>query len=492
MRKQFLRAAALLTAVLLLPAPVQSFAEEETTSLTVTVYDGDTGELFHVPGVRISIWGNTPEEIEKGTWRSCGAVEWETENPCTVTVTQYHPDWVYNFDLGYNDFGSYWYSIDTERSDVRFPLSADEPNSVSLYLYKKYPESAFDGMFIYRGTYGEEQYPLFEYYYPSLDAYSGYKHFRLCYTGALAETPEYGDVYTTDQPVSPHKEGDINALGNEITITRKGTVSELFETVPMTVVHVNEVSEKAPDTREVLLSDANGKHYWFKTNESDLAVPISLGDARLGDTLDFALYQGKEPLLPLTVPEHAQTIPGDVNFDRDIDSGDIGSLQNLLHGKRSEIELDLSVSDLNGDGETDVFDLAMLKRQVTDELAAKPHITMHLHTIYGGYGVAGQDLGSGSFTTSHTVFGETQFYESYGGLFVKNAVDPFTYMDQILKVERFDEDGVKLTYMLCGEETETVLPYGEELNLETTMYTCDGINYWYNVTFTQDSAKSAE
>lgn len=114
----------------------------------------------------------------------------------------------------------------------------------------------------------------------------------------------------------------------------------------------------------------------------------------------------------------------------------------------------------------------MLKRQVTDELAAKPHITMHLHTIYGGYGVAGQDLGS--------------------GLLVKNAVDPFTYMDKLLKVEHFDEDGVKLTYMLCGEETETVLPYGEELNRETTMHTCDGINYWYNVTFTQDSAKSAE
>ena len=192
---------------------MQTAAEgEETADLTVTVCHSDTGALFDVPGVQVLIMGSTPEEFARGFMHVCGQVDWEAGNPCTVTVEKYHPDWVYEFELHDRSFGDYWYDIDTERIDVRFALSPDETTNVILYLEKKYPESAFGGMFICRGTYGEEQYPLFEYFYPSRDAFSGYAHFRLCYTGELPETPQYGDVYTTELPVLPDRSGRSTAI----------------------------------------------------------------------------------------------------------------------------------------------------------------------------------------------------------------------------------------------------------------------------------------
>lgn len=99
-------------------------------------------------------------------------------------------------------------------------------------------------------------------------------------------------------------------------------------------------------------------------------------------------------------------------------------------------------------------------------------------TNYSGYGIAGQDLGSGTFTKTFTVKAGDIFYESSDGKWILNPKNNDINMGVIAEIKAVDDNGV--TAVIYGEET--VIIYGTGRKITSDMIIYDGPSYNYVMT----------
>ena len=125
-------------------------------------------------------------------------------------------------------FGSFQHNV---AEDAVFEVQAAESN-----------KEIFDAecFFVYTGTYGEKQLPIFEYYYPSDDiSGTNYKHRKSYFKGDVPNDLEYGDIFVTaGDVVTTLDENTRNTyeLDQSTELQIVGNCSELMETQSLQVV----------------------------------------------------------------------------------------------------------------------------------------------------------------------------------------------------------------------------------------------------------------
>ena len=109
--------------------------------------------------------------------------------------------------------------------------------------------------------------------------------------------------------------------------------------------------------------------------------------------------------------------------------------------------------------------------------------TLSVISSYGGCGVGGQDLGSGSFTEAFTVYGGDKLYEWDDGHWNSEKQPHYGYdPEAIISIIEVADNGV--TIQVDGEET--TLAYNTEKAVESMNVVYDGINYSYRIFFKKD------
>ncbi len=107
--------------------------------------------------------------------------------------------------------------------------------------------------------------------------------------------------------------------------------------------------------------------------------------------------------------------------------------------------------------------------------------TLTVVSEFSGYGVDGQNLGSGSFTETFSVTTNDALYEEASGHWRQNGEKS---TEPMLTVKAIDENGVTL---ISGTQ-EITLGYGASKTIQSQRIVYDGQNYVYTISF----AKAAE
>lgn len=103
---------------------------------------------------------------------------------------------------------------------------------------------------------------------------------------------------------------------------------------------------------------------------------------------------------------------------------------------------------------------------------------------YGGYGIAGQDLGSGQEKKIFNISEKDIFYEPFmGGVWSLNADVTeekignlaFSNYSEILEIVKFEENEVQIK----SKDKIYNIKYNEKLNISSNTNIYDGINYSY-------------
>lgn len=466
---------------MLCTAPPVLSAEAETGTVTVTVYDGETGALFDNPAVRITVAGVdttsasmfTPHYVY-GIWRPA-----ET-NPYTVTDIPLDPDYAYDVDI-FNDSElydaePYYYVIDTERSDpgITFENGVSAPKDI--YLIRKYDAGAVGGIWIYRGTDPTEQASVFEQYYP--DDAGKYAHRRMCCRNTEGMALSYGDILTTADIVNPKN----NVLTQAVTWENAGSCYDLPDIRTLTVMSENPYSTvSSAETHRLVLSDDSGSIFIFSMNYNDLQTDVTLDDARRGDTIRFAMYE-QTPVLPLAPPEHHHPA-GDINGDYLFRSEDAVLLQQWLITEPDAVPADWKAGDFNGDGILSAVDLTLMKRALLAQ-EQLPHCTVTVTTTGVKTSIAGEVLDDTRVTEeSYTVYEGDSFSEHSGSL-IQNAPAHSTTGGLLFRVESIQPEGVsfRCDSAVSGSVLNTPA-YGEKCECASHVKVYNGYNNTYTLTF---------
>lgn len=114
-----------------------------------------------------------------------------------------------------------------------------------------------------------------------------------------------------------------------------------------------------------------------------------------------------------------------------------------------------------------------------EEKKSTASCTITVKSVYGGHGEDGGDLGSGEFTESFTIHEGDKFYEDYGGhwLFERPKKSDCEIIAEIKKIQ---QDKVVWSW---GDQQKDVT-YSAVSNVPSKYTVYDGINYNYEVTFT--------
>ncbi len=111
-----------------------------------------------------------------------------------------------------------------------------------------------------------------------------------------------------------------------------------------------------------------------------------------------------------------------------------------------------------------------------------------LEASYGGSGVAGQDLGSGTIKKVYNISDNDTFFEPFnGGIWELNLEEnkdmlSFFSATEILKINKIEEDVIHLEF----EGKEYIAKYDEKINVSSNIRICDGINYSYTIKFSKE------
>lgn len=107
-----------------------------------------------------------------------------------------------------------------------------------------------------------------------------------------------------------------------------------------------------------------------------------------------------------------------------------------------------------------------------------------LTASYGGYGVNGQDLGSGKIIRTYNISENDVFSEPlFGGIWKLNSKNEnssnstLSTENTILKIIKFEENSVQLEF----NETSHIINYNEEIDVSSNIVIYDGTNYSYTV-----------
>lgn len=462
-------------------APTAFSAGAASGTVTVTVYDGETGALFDNPAVQVTVSGvdtastsfMTPHYIY-GIWRPA-----ET-NPYTVEEVPLEPDYEYSIGI-FNDgelydAEPYYYVIDEERSDisVTFENGVSEPKDI--YIIRKYDAGAVGGFWVYRGTDTTAQAPVFEQFFPGEDG--KYVHRRICYQGELGAALSYGDMLTTGDTVNT-KNG---VLTQNVAWKEAGSCRDLPDIRTLTVMSENPYSgASASETHRLLLSDDSGSVFNYSMNYDDLQTDVTLDEARRGDTISFAFYEDT-PVLPLAQPEHHHPA-GDVSGDYLFRADDAALLFRWLLADPDAVLADWKAGDFNADGVLDAADLTLMKQALIaqDQL---PHCVLTVTTTGVMTSITGEILDDTRVTEeSCTVFEGDSFSENSGRL-IRNVPAHTTTGGLLFQVESITQEGVSFRYYSNMGWTELRTPaYGEKSECESHIRVYNGYNNTYTLTF---------
>ena len=462
-------------------APPAFSAEAETGTVTVTVYDGETGALFDNPAVQVTVSGVdstsssmfTPHYIY-GLWRPA------ENNPYTVEEIPLDPNYEYNIaifvDSELYDAEPYYYAIDEERSDTTVTFENGVSAPKDIYLVRKYDAGAVGGFWVYRGTDETAQAPVFEQYYP--DGSGKYVHRRICYQGALGSELSYGDMLTTDDIVNTKN----SVLTQDVTWNDAGSCFDLPDIRVLTVMSEDPYSvTSSAETHRLVLSDASGSVFIFAMNYDTLQTDVTLDEARRGDTITFAMYENT-PVLPLAQPEHHHPA-GDVNGDYLFRADDAALLAKWLIADPEAVLADWKAGDFNDDGKLNAIDLTLMKQALLAQ-EQLPHCTLSVTTTGVKTSITGEILDDTRITSEiYTVYEGDSFSENSGTL-IRNAPERSTTGGLLFQVESITPEGVSFRYY--SNENGAVLNtpvYGEKCECASHLKVYNGYNNTYTLTF---------
>lgn len=324
-KKTFSSACFCILAMIALPVLPAAAAEDAagavTGSVTITVYDGETGELFDSEYVSMEIIsGKYQTKPKYGSFHTHGTWLVSEHNPYTAPDVQLLPEYNAFVELINNsaiyDAEPYTYVIDETRSDTVFNFDESTEQKADIYVVKKYDEGASGGFWVYLGTTPDEQYPVLMQYYPEPAVEGSFHVRRIRYQGKADFPFSYGDIFVTEDIVNPVK----NVITADVDWKKTDNCGELSDIRTVTIGSKNADS--------LWIQDENHTDYRYRILDSDVQTAIKLDDAQSGDSIRFAFYEGI-PVLPLTAPEHHHP-SGDVSGDNLLRNDDALLLKNYL------------------------------------------------------------------------------------------------------------------------------------------------------------------
>lgn len=122
--------------------------------------------------------------------------------------------------------------------------------------------------------------------------------------------------------------------------------------------------------------------------------------------------------------------------------------------------------------------------QIDDEIEGTyTGYQLTLTASYSGYGVAGQDLGSGTIIKAYNITENDIFYEPFmGGIWKLNLKESDSTSNQfssstILKINSIEDENIQLEF----ENKKYIARYDEEIKISSNTHIYDGINYSYKI-----------
>ena len=123
-----------------------------------------------------------------------------------------------------------------------------------------------------------------------------------------------------------------------------------------------------------------------------------------------------------------------------------------------------------------IIEAILMLAMVLSLCGCKRGTTMTIRVHYGGYGVAGQDLGSGSYEVEIKNLKEGDYiYETEPGKLSKKCDPKYQKDSWIIKINSIDDEYVKFT---ARNHFRTSY---QEMAIDTNCYIADGTNYYYTV-----------
>lgn len=202
-----------------------------------------------------------------------------------------------------------------------------------------------------------------------------------------------------------------------------------------------------------------------------------------------------DDIADITVKVHFQA-DGDMNKDGAFSLADAVLMQRWMLNIPDTVLANWKAGDFVNDDKLDARDCSVMKQRLLARAAAETEqgCTLTVTTSYGGYGVAGQPLGSGSFETTFAVVKGDCFYEDDAGHWYQNiCAGPF--YEPILTVTDITDESVTV----CGyspsdgEKAELTLAFGEaspEYFPLSYNIVYDGINYTYSICFSKTETEN--
>lgn len=471
-----------LSAVTYTAAPAAGEEKEvEYGTVTVTVYDGETGELFQNDQVRIMVAGFNAESASMFTPHYIYGMWYTSEtNPYTASEVELYPGWEYEVTV-MNDSevyseNPYYYAIDESRSDTVIQFSDGVAEPVNIYIVKKYDAGAVGGIWIYRGTTAAEQYPVFEQYYPDDDG--SYAHRRICCQSALDKTLSYGDILVTEDIVNPSN----RILTEDVAWTENGSCYDLPDIRSLTVMSEDPFSTVySSETHRLVLRDEHNSVFIYSADNSNLQTAVSLDSARRGDTIRFAFYENT-PVLPLEEPQH-QYPAGDVSCDFMLRLNDAVLLQKWLLAEPDTVLADWKAGDLDGNGRLNGADLTLLKRALLaqEQLA---HCTLTIKTTDVKTDSSGATLDETVESQEvYTIYEGDSFSED-SRVLIQNVPPEATTAGFIFRFREITAEGVSFLYTARdGTLEHRFAAYDEAGDYLSRIVSYNGYNNTYTLTF---------
>lgn len=272
-------------------------------------------------------------------------------------------------------FGSFPHNV---AEDAVFEVQAAESN-----------KEIFDAecFFVYTGTYGEKQLPIFEYYYPSNDiSGTNYKHRKSYFKGDVPNDLEYGDIFVTaGDVVTTLDENTRNTyeLDQSTELQIVGNCSELMETQSLQVVDKTYSGMTMPPVYAVFtfhLSDENENKYYYSFDSFGSTLGMNISGATEGDTLSFAVYKDSV-IVPVMQKTNTDKATGDVNDDGEFNISDVVLLQKWLLSVPDTHLANWRAGNFCIDDRLDVFDLCLMKRQLIAKLNENTNSAFELQSV---------------------------------------------------------------------------------------------------------------
>lgn len=459
--------------------------------VTVNAYNVDTGELFNEDNVMLRFEAETEEGKAHGVGAWFDGWHVPDSNPHTSEKIPVSSDYTYYYTLTWNDYESYIYEIDQVSVGNRFKLENDDDITIDIYIKKKYKPGVFDSFFVYIGKNKESGNAEFIQFYPvSEDEPDTLRKRQLTYLGKIDDNTAYGDIYITDQAVVPKGTSGNLSLEPLDDFRQNGSIMQFAETPTLRVISVktnNNLSQSNNVLTMTMLQDGVVGSYNYSIKLDDIDFPYNLDNIQEGDTIQFYQWNGNI-LIPADDYVHIPVMMGDLNDDRTFTVADLVIMEKWLLGSADAKMDDWIAADYDRDGVIDWYDLCAMRKAIIEELS-KPQATMVVDTSYGGYGIAGQDLGHGEYTDEYIVKKGDWFVEFYGGSWLKN--EPL-YTDSrsnavILEVTDVNEEGVTFIAKETdykSDDKEYTVKYGDDgQDLRSLYIVFDGTNFNYKVSF---------